>query len=138
MGPGSLRASDRDRSQVVEVLHRAATEGYLTLDEFEERVGQAYQSRYLGELEKLVADIPGAVPVGGPPRLAPSMRGGNMVPGHRPFRVVRLFLTVLAVMIVASVVVHLWLPLLIVGLIFWHRGWRFHHLRRFRRRLEII
>lgn len=145
MGPGSLRASDRDRAEAVEVLQRAATEGYLTLDEFEDRIGIAYQARYLGELDKLLADIPGAVRPWGPPSgriwsparalSTPSASGGRP---YRPHRALRICLAVCLALMVASVLAHLWLPLLIVGLIMWHRGWRGHQHRRYRRGFETV
>lgn len=143
MGPGSLRASDRDRAQAVTVLQRAATDGYLTLDEFEDRIGVAYQARYLDDLDKLVADLPGAArpwnpptrPVGSP-LATPSMPATY---GGRPFqprRALHLCLAVCLALLAFSVVVHHWVPLLIVGLILWHRGWRGHRHRRYRRSFE--
>ncbi|TMM18878.1 MAG: DUF1707 domain-containing protein [Actinobacteria bacterium] len=56
---GRLRASHADRDQAVTLLREATTEGYLTLDEFEERSGKAYSARYLRDLDQLVDDIPG-------------------------------------------------------------------------------
>ena len=40
-----IRASDKERESVVDVLRDAYTEGRLTLDEFEERTSAAYASR---------------------------------------------------------------------------------------------
>lgn len=54
-----LRASDADREQVAERLRRAATEGRLLPDEFEERLGVALSARTYGELDAVVADLPG-------------------------------------------------------------------------------
>ncbi len=56
---GRLRASHADRDRAVTLLREATTEGYLTLDEFEERSGKAYSARYLRDLDQLVDDIPG-------------------------------------------------------------------------------
>jgi DUF1707 SHOCT-like domain len=54
----SLRASDADREQTAEQLRHATTEGRLTPDELDERLGALYRSRTYGELDALVADLP--------------------------------------------------------------------------------
>ncbi len=53
-----LRASDAERERTAEVLHEAAGEGRLTLDELEERLAAAYAARYRHELPALTADLP--------------------------------------------------------------------------------
>lgn len=53
-----LRASDADREQTAEQLRRAATEGRLSADELDERLGAALSARTYGELDALVADLP--------------------------------------------------------------------------------
>jgi hypothetical protein len=57
-GPHRLRASDTEREQVAEILRAAMTEGRLTLEEGEERLGQVYAARYRDELVPLTADLP--------------------------------------------------------------------------------
>lgn len=52
-----LRASDADRERVVEVLRRAASDGQLTFEELEQRVGSASAARTRSELERLTADV---------------------------------------------------------------------------------
>jgi hypothetical protein len=54
----SLRASDLDREQIAERLHRATVEGRLLPEELEERLEAAYGARTYGELDRLVADLP--------------------------------------------------------------------------------
>jgi hypothetical protein len=54
----TMRAASADRERTVDVLKAAFTEGRLTQDEYDERMGAAYQSRTYGELEALVADLP--------------------------------------------------------------------------------
>jgi hypothetical protein len=54
-----LRASDADRERVAKVLHDAMAEGRLTLAELDERLQAVYQSKTLGDLEPLTADLPG-------------------------------------------------------------------------------
>ncbi|WP_327713052.1 DUF1707 domain-containing protein [Streptomyces sp. NBC_00464] len=60
-----LRASDRDRDQVVEILQVAAGDGRLTADELDERLDAALSARTMGELAGLTADLP---PEGMPPQ----------------------------------------------------------------------
>src|SRR5579872_25469 len=55
----SLRASDQDREHVAERLRRAAAEGRLLAEEFEHRLARALRARTYGELDQLVADLPG-------------------------------------------------------------------------------
>jgi hypothetical protein len=56
---GALRASDAERDQIVDRLHKAATEGRIASDELEQRVSQALKAQTYGELEATVADLPG-------------------------------------------------------------------------------
>jgi hypothetical protein len=56
---GSLRASDTDREQLVDVLKTAFSEGRLDQDEYTSRMEQAYSAKTYGELRGLVADLPG-------------------------------------------------------------------------------
>jgi Domain of unknown function (DUF1707) len=53
-----IRASDKERESVVDVLRDAYTEGRLTLDEFEDRTSAAYASRTWGDLRELTGDLP--------------------------------------------------------------------------------
>jgi len=53
----SLRASDADRDQVMDVLRAAAGDGRLTAEEFEERLEAALSARTFGDLAALTADL---------------------------------------------------------------------------------
>jgi Domain of unknown function (DUF1707) len=53
-----LRASDQDRQQVVDRLRGALADGRLTMDEYVERMGLAYQATTYGDLAPLCADLP--------------------------------------------------------------------------------
>jgi len=53
-----IRASDKERESVVDVLRDAYTDGRLTLDEFDERTSAAYAARTWAELRELTADLP--------------------------------------------------------------------------------
>jgi len=54
-----MRASDADRDRVAGILREHYAEGRLTVEEFDERLEQLYQSKTYGELERLTADLPG-------------------------------------------------------------------------------
>jgi hypothetical protein len=56
--PREMRAADADREQVVRRLRRAADEGRLFVDEFDERLGRALTARTYGELDAIVGDLP--------------------------------------------------------------------------------
>ncbi len=53
-----LRASTADRDRTVEVLKASFVEGRLTRNEFDQRLGQAFVSRFFAELMALIADLP--------------------------------------------------------------------------------
>jgi len=53
-----IRASDKERESVVDVLRDAYTEGRLTLEEFEERTSAAYASKTWADLRELTGDLP--------------------------------------------------------------------------------
>jgi hypothetical protein len=59
----AMRAASADRERAVDVLKAGFTEGRLTQDEYNERMGRAYAAKTYGELAALTADLPaGAVP----------------------------------------------------------------------------
>jgi hypothetical protein len=53
-----MRAADADREQVVRRLRKAADEGRLRVEEFDDRLGQALNARTYGQLDALVGDLP--------------------------------------------------------------------------------
>ncbi|WP_037912335.1 DUF1707 and DUF4190 domain-containing protein [Actinacidiphila yeochonensis] len=53
-----MLAGDADRDRAVEVLSRAFTEGRLRPEEYDERLGLAYQARTYADLDRLTQDIP--------------------------------------------------------------------------------
>jgi hypothetical protein len=55
----TLRASDADRDRVIERLRRAAAEGRLLTEELEQRLEAALSARTYGQLDALLADLPG-------------------------------------------------------------------------------
>jgi hypothetical protein len=57
-GGNRVRASDAEREQYAKMLRAAMTEGRLTLEEGEERLGRLYEARFRDELPPLTADLP--------------------------------------------------------------------------------
>jgi hypothetical protein len=53
-----IRASDKERDSVVEVLRDAYTDGRITLEEFDDRTSAAYASKTWGDLRELTSDLP--------------------------------------------------------------------------------
>jgi hypothetical protein len=74
----SMRASDDDRDQVVAVLCEQVGTGRLTLDEFSQRSGRAYQSSMIGELDALTRDLPTPEPA--PILAVPRLSASALVP----------------------------------------------------------
>jgi len=63
-----MRASDRDRQEVVDRLRAGLEDGRLTMEEYVDRMGRAYQAVTYGDLAPLSADLPAANPVTAPRR----------------------------------------------------------------------
>src|ERR1700690_726967 len=53
-----MRASDGERQQVVDRLRAAMEDGRLKMDEYMDRMGQAYEAVTYGDLARLHADLP--------------------------------------------------------------------------------
>ena len=70
-----MRASDRDRQEVVDRLREAVAEGRLKMDEYMDRMGRAYQAVTHGDLATLHADL---LAVG------PAARRGAALPATAP------------------------------------------------------
>ena len=56
------RASDADRDRTAAALREHLAAGRLTIQEFDQRLDQAYTAKTLGELDALMADLPGTGP----------------------------------------------------------------------------
>jgi hypothetical protein len=72
----AFRVSDADRNQVVDQLKRHTTDGRLTLEEFEERVGETISAKTAGELRTVLRELP-PLQTGHP---VPARRGGVRMP----------------------------------------------------------
>ena len=57
----ATRASDDDRIQVAQLLSEAASNGRLSLEEYENRLTKAYSAASYGQLERLTYDLPEAL-----------------------------------------------------------------------------
>lgn len=55
---GEIRVGDRERDAVAEQLRFHLSEGRLTLDEFDERLGKALGARTRADLDPLLSDLP--------------------------------------------------------------------------------
>ncbi len=62
MSEPALRASDAERERTVELLRRHSVDGRLTLEEFAERMGAAYEAHTRDELDGLTRDLPSEPP----------------------------------------------------------------------------
>ncbi len=67
-----LRASDADRERVANFLREQHAVGRLDHDELEERLGRAYRAVTMGDLDRLIGDLP--QPHRPAPRHAPAHR----------------------------------------------------------------
>ncbi len=54
-----IRASDEDRDRAASLLREHHAVGRLTAEEFNERLDKAYAARTMGDLDALLADLPG-------------------------------------------------------------------------------
>ena len=63
MGRDDMRAGDNDRKAVADQLKTALDEGRLDLDEYDERLQRVYAAKTFGDLDGLLQDLPGTVPV---------------------------------------------------------------------------
>jgi hypothetical protein len=54
-----IRASDADRDRTAALLREHLAAGRLTAEEYHERLDLAYAAKTLGQLDELMADLPG-------------------------------------------------------------------------------
>ena len=58
-GDPRMRASDADRERTASLLREHHAQGRLTAEEFNDRLDRAFTATTLGELDALLADLPG-------------------------------------------------------------------------------
>ena len=54
----ALRVGDEERQHAAASLGQAFTQGYLSMEEYESRLGQAFSAQTAGALNRLTADLP--------------------------------------------------------------------------------
>ena len=129
----NLRASDEDRERVAERLRRATAEGRLLAHELEERLATALRARTYGELESVVADLPGDR-AEHTSRQTGRSRSMELAREH-PFPALVLAITVglLAVAVVTAIVISMMVMwgvwMLVAWLLFGRRHALAHHYR---------
>ncbi|GIH95114.1 hypothetical protein Psi01_57440 [Planobispora siamensis] len=79
-----LRAGDRDRERIAEMLRLAVGEGRISVDELTERLDRVYGARTFGELDAVVADLPEAAGGLSRPAAPPVSRSHSSAPGSQP------------------------------------------------------
>src|SRR3954462_11495141 len=92
-----LRASDAHRERTATLLRDHCAAGRLTAEELEERLETAYAAKTLGELDALLADLPGPAAVRRPDRSRPAPWRGRA-----PFVPVAILAVAVAVAVAAS------------------------------------
>jgi hypothetical protein len=122
-----FRASDAERERVVAFLRDHALQGRLTHDELEERIGLAYAAKTVGDLERLMSDLPRAhAPAPRRPRPVRTRRHDGPTPALIVAGLALLFFTGVPLMAAAGVIALLAVvfavsvvlgPFLLVGLI---------------------
>ncbi|GAB3644566.1 DUF1707 and DUF4190 domain-containing protein [Glycomyces tarimensis] len=83
--PNYMRVSDHDREHVVAQLRAALNAGRMSLDEFDRRSGAAYAASTYGELNLVLADLPGTTAPEPPYHYHPyglQTPPGYATPGH--------------------------------------------------------
>jgi hypothetical protein len=63
MGREDMRAGDADRKAVADQLKTALDEGRLDLSEYDQRLQKTYGAKTFSDLDGLLDDLPGTVPV---------------------------------------------------------------------------
>lgn len=84
-GDPRIRASDADRDRTASLLREHHAEGRLTAEEFHERLDRALTAKTRGELDELLADLPGIdlyrLPAAGIRPAPPGARRSRLRPG---------------------------------------------------------
>ena len=83
MNDDDMRASDNDRQQVVDRLRVALDEGRLKMDEYMDRMGQAYEAVTYTELARLHSDLPAVREQAAGPAVPPSPAPAPARADHR-------------------------------------------------------
>src|SRR5262245_28097157 len=112
----TMRASDRDRQEVVDRLRSAVEDGRLKMDEYTDRMGRAYQAVTYGDLAPLHADLP--EPASALPEPAPAAGREAAPPTMAPcaYLAWRLFAGLPAAL---KVLWTIWLTAVLINVVVW-------------------
>lgn len=105
----TMRASDHDRQEVVDLLRRAVGDGRLQMDEYVGRMELAYQAVTYGDLVPLHADLPAAA------RVTASATASNAAPASR----YRLIAALASLPAVLKALWTIWLTAVSVNVVVW-------------------
>jgi hypothetical protein len=116
-----IRVSDADRENVASRLREHFAEGRLNSDELDDRVAAAFGARTVGDLRRVMADLPGPAPVPPPGRPAPPpwAAGHHHHHHYRGPRLLPLALILLILALVLPGVGWVFFAFLKVFLLFW-------------------
>jgi uncharacterized membrane protein len=121
-----LRLSDAERQAAVDQLGEQFAVGRLTREEFDERSDAVWSAKTHGDLSPVFADLPALAPqaASGPQRGASGRSGTRSRAGLR-----RVLVPLFVVLLVLTVITHLPLVLIAVGVwfLFGRRRWHHHH-----------
>lgn len=128
-GHAAMRASDADRERVAARLREAATEGRLSTDELEQRLGAAFAARTYGQLEAVLNDLPGRALT----RRSPRSGSALVAPALAILAVPIALATIAAVVFVVTGVLAVWMLWIAAGWWFFgphrRRGYRARYAR---------
>jgi hypothetical protein len=135
-----LRVSDAERTDVADRLSKHYGDGRLDQAEFNERLDRAMSATTRSDLTGLLADLPGTEP---PPETGRPQRdrqdwgsrphwGSRQHRGHWPRRVLASVLVIVIAVVAGHVLVRLYIPWLLIGVlaILWFRFGPWHRRRR--------
>jgi Domain of unknown function (DUF1707) len=112
----TMRASDRDRQDVVDRLRSAVGDGRLRMDEYMERMERAYEAVTYRDLAPLHADLPAS---GSPASGSVAERGTAVSPVMAPPTPSASRCLVAGLPVVLRVLWAIWLTALLVNVVVW-------------------
>jgi len=120
-----IRVSDADRDHVAARLREHFAEGRLQPGELDERISAALNARTVGDLRRVLADLPEPAPALPPAAQRPQWSGAPMMLRRRPRMLPVLLLPLLAVVLLSGggwvafaffrVILLFWLVTFLVG-----------------------
>jgi hypothetical protein len=115
-----MRVSDAERAEVADRLSKHYSDGRLDEAEFNERIDQAMRAKTHADLGGLLSDLPASEPAE-TPKSAKASGTAAPVPRPRPARRNHRFLELVLIILVAviawNVLVHSFIPWLLIGVI---------------------